>query len=158
MSSNKIAYGTSTAIAITAGSLGNATARQSASVDNSSNLYLDALVTITVGIGTVAAPKTVNVYVAGSEDGTAWPGEGSGSNDGVTGADAAITLEAPTNLRLLTSISTPTSTKTYIQVGSVAQAFGGVIPRKWSIIVDNESGAALTSCALQYSGVFSTSV
>ena len=157
---NKLSFGTSTAIGCTIDSLANLAARQSAAVDNSTNLYLDALVTLTVvqSGGTPGSDKAINVYAAGSEDGTKWPGEGSGNNDGVNGADGAITLESPTNLRLIGSISAPTASKTYTsQPLSVAQAFAGVLPRKWSIVVENRTGMAFsTGCGLQYSGVAST--
>lgn len=156
---NKIAYGGNTSITITLNSLANTSQRQSAAIDNSTNLYFDALVTITVVAGTVASSKVVNIYVAGSIDGTTWPGEGSGNNDGVTGLDAAITLESPTNLRLLGVLNTPTSSETYVSEPlSVASAFYGVLPTKWSIIIDNESGAAFNAsgCSAHYNGVYST--
>lgn len=157
---NKIAFGASTAITITPSTLGSTSAWQSASVDNSTNLYLDALVTLTATLsnGTPGSDKQINVYAAGSEDGTKWPGEGSGNNDGVTGADATITLESPTNLKLIGSISAPTANKTYTsQPLSVAAAFNGILPRKWSIVVENRTGMAFVAGAtLQYSGVSST--
>lgn len=159
MSANKIAFGGNTAITITLNSLASLSSRQSAAVDNTANLYLDALVNVILAAGVVASPTTTYVYVAGSIDGTTWPGEGSGNNDGVTGLDAAITLENPTNLRLLGVINMPTASKTYESSPmSVAQAFGGVMPLKWSIIVNNQSGAAYgaSGCSATYTGVYTT--
>jgi hypothetical protein len=166
MSSNiKTAYGTQgVAITITPGALGNGSARQSASVDNTTNLYLDALVTVTIKTPSsgIAAPKVVNVYVAGSIDGTTWPGGGSGNNDGVTGSDATITLESPTNLTLLGVVNVPTASQTVVsEPMSVSQALNGAplagLPPKWSIILDNESGAALvTGSTAAYTGVYAT--
>lgn len=160
-SNNKLAFAASAAITCTLTSLANGSARQSASVDNSSNLYLDYLITAICSIitGTIASDKAVNIYAAGSEDGMVWPGEGSGNNDGVTGSDAAITLESPTNLRLIGSISVPTSLKVYTsQPISVAAAFAGILPRKFSIIIENRTGLAFASSGngLQGSGVYST--
>jgi hypothetical protein len=161
MASNLTAYGASTAITITLDALANGSARQGLAVDNATNKFLDALVTVVVviGAGTIASDKAINIYVAGSEDGTRWPGEGSGNADGVTGADAAITLESPTNLRLLGSIAVPTASKTYTsQPMSVAAAFAGVVPRKWAIVVEDRTGLAFgTGCSATYSGVSSTS-
>lgn len=157
MSANKIAFGGNTAITITYTTLANLSSHQSAAVDNTANLYLDALVTVSFTTGAVASPTTVYVYVAGSIDGTTWPGEGSGHNDGVTGLDAAITLESPTNLRLLGVINTPTASMSYVSSPmSVAQAFGGVMPLKWSIIINNQSGAAFTAGTASYTGVYTT--
>lgn len=155
----KEAFGGNTAITVTLNSLANASARQAAAVDNSSNLYLDAQVTVTAAVGTVSAGGSISVYAAGSIDGTTWPGEGSANNDGVTGSDAAITLESPTNLTLIGVINTPTSSKTYVsQPISVAAAFNNVLPRNWTIIVLNNTGAAFSAsgCSAHYNGVFVT--
>lgn len=160
MAANNIAYGSKTSITITPGTLANGAARQSASVNNTSGLLLDALVTVTVkspssGIQTGAV---VNVYVAGSLDGTAWPGQGSGNADGVTGSDAAITMQNPTNLILLGSVNVQTNSSTIVSSPlSVAAAFGGTMPPYWSVVLDNQTGAALVSgTTVDYRGVTST--
>jgi hypothetical protein len=155
------ALATSTAITITLASLASsATAgRESASVDNSSNLYLDALVQVKAKLatGTPANDKAIYIYVAGSEDGTKWV-------DTVTGADAAITLRDPTNLTLLGVINTPDAgAVTYVSNPmAVAAAFGGTLPRKWSIIIRNYTGLAFDATAgnlaVTYSGVTATVV
>jgi hypothetical protein len=145
------AFGTSTSITITLNSLGSGSARESTAIDNTSNLYLDALVRVSVSVGTVANPKEVRVYVVGSEDGTVY-------EDPATGADAAITLEDPPVTKLARVIPTPTSSKVYEAIFSVAQCFGGSMPRKWSIIVENQTGAALagSSNSASYSGIYNT--
>ncbi len=151
MADVKQEFGTSTAITITANSLANGSARESTAIDNTTNKYLDALVRVSVSVGTVANPKEVRVYVAGSEDGTIW-------EDPVTGADAAITLEDPPVTRIGRIIPTPTSSKVYEAVFSVAQCFGGSMPRKWSIIIENQSGAALAGSnnSASYTGIYNT--
>ena len=153
MSDVKEAFGTSTSITITANSLGSGSARESTAVDNTTNLYLDAIVRVSVNVGTVAAPKEVRVYVVGSEDGTIY-------EDPATGSDAAITLEDPPVTKLARVIPVPTSSKTYEALFSVAQCFGGVMPRKWSIIIDNQTGAALAASgnSASYTGVYNTVV
>jgi hypothetical protein len=139
MSTVKTSYDTTTSITITLASLANTAARESTAVDNTTNLYLDVEVYLAIKVGTVSGTKAVNVYVAGSADGTNY-------TDNATGADAGITLSSPTNLRLIAVIATPTSSSTYKYViGSVAQAFGGLLPPKWSIVVENQTGAALDS-------------
>jgi len=137
MSTVKESFDTAANITITLASLGSGAARESAAVDNTSSLYLYAMVYLAIKVGTVSGTKAVNVYGAGSADGTNY-------TDNATGADAAITLSSPTNLKLIAVIATPTSSATYKYViGSVAQAFGGVLPAKFSIIVENQTGAAL---------------
>lgn len=136
-------FGTSTAITCTINSLANSATvgRQSTVIDNTSNLFDDALVTtIVTTAGSVAAPLSVFVYVSGSEDGTNFD-----QDDGVFGAsDAAYTINSFTNLKLGAVISTPTTAKVYNSTFSVARLFGGNMPRKWAIVVVNNSGATLS--------------
>ena len=151
MAEIKQAFGTSTAITITLNSLGIGAARESTAVDNSTTLYLDALVRVSISVGVVANPKEIRVYVYGSEDGTVY-------EDPATGTDAAITLEDPPVMRIALVIPVPTSSKVYEAVFSVAAAFGGVLPRKWGVVVDNQSGAALAASnnSASYTGVYQT--
>lgn len=156
MADIKTAFGTSTAITITLNSLAtSATAgRESTAIDNSTNKYLDALVSVILKIaaGTPANDKCAYVYAYASEDGTLY-------TDNATGTDAAITPESPTCLRLVHVIPMPTASKTYEAIFSIAQAFGGVLPRKWGIVVRNYCGINLDSSgnSASYSGVYATS-
>lgn len=142
MADLKQAFGASTAITITLASLASGSARQSAVVDNASNLFLDVMVNLSVKLasGSPGGERTVYVYVYGSEDGTNY-------TDNATGSDAAITMRSPTNLRPLGIINTPDSGALTYKSGpmSVAAAFGGVIPRKWGIVVVNNTGLALSA-------------
>ncbi len=153
MANIKQAFGTSTAITITLNSLADAAARESTAVDNGTDLFEDAIVRVSVSVGTVANEKEVRVFVYASEDGTVY-------EDPATGTDAALTLEDPPVARLARIIPTPTSTKVYEAVFMVAPLFGRTMPRKWGLIVENQSGAALAASAnsASYSGVFHTVV
>jgi hypothetical protein len=155
----KVAYGTSTAITCTLASLASsATAgRESTAVDNSSNLYVDAIVQVKVELqsGTIANDEAVYVYAYGSEDGTIY-------TDNATGSDAAITLRDPTAMRLIGVIPCPTQSVAYeSQPMSVAAGFGGHLPRKWGIVVRNYTGIALHATegnhSKKYTGVYYTS-
>ena len=138
MATTKLAYATSTSITITFNSLADGSARESTAVDNSSNLYLDALVRVSVAVGTVANEKRVLVYAYGSEDGSTYP-------DPLTGSDAAASLENPTVVTLACVIPTPSNSKTYeSDAFSIARLYGGIVPRKWGLVVVNRSGAALS--------------
>jgi len=156
MANIKEALGTSTAITITLNSLASsATAgREATAIDNSSNLFLDALVTaiLKIGAGTPANDKCAYVYAYGSEDGTNY-------TDNATGSDAAITLRDPTCLRLVAVVPMPSASVTYKAVFSIAQAFGGALPRKWGIVIRNYCGISLDSSgnSASYSGVYATS-
>jgi hypothetical protein len=151
MADVKQEFAASASITITLNSLGSGSARESTAIDNGTNKYLDALVRVSVSVGTVANPKEVRVYVYGSEDGTIY-------EDPATGTDAAITLEDPPVMKLARVIPVPTSSKVYEAIFSVAQCFGGAMPRKWGLVVDNQSGAALAASAnsASYSGIYNT--
>ena len=152
MATTKAAYASSVAMTITLNSLGNGSARESTAIDNGTNLYLDAHVRVTVNVGSVTGSPQVLVYAYGSEDGSTYP-------DTVTGTDAAVTLEAPTVLRLAAVIPTPTSSKAYeSDVISIARLYGGVLPRKWGIVVQNGTGASFagSGCSAAYTGLHLT--
>lgn len=146
-------YGSGTALTITLTSLGATSGRESTAVDNSTNLYEDALVFAQLKSSAVSANDTVAyVYVAGSiNDGSDnWP-------DAVTGADAAITVNSPTQLKLLGVVNfgaTGAAAGTF-KGGpwSVGALFGGTLPKKWSIVVVN-SNAALTATAADHKVIY----
>jgi hypothetical protein len=139
-------------ITCTITSLGSTAARQSTAVDNTTNLFLEALVFVTVKTSASALSTVpfVNVYAYGTCDG------GSNYTDGATGTDGAITLVNPPNLKLIGVISTPATSTTY-KAGpfSVAAAFGGVLPDHWGIVVENQTGQTLDASvgAAIYQGV-----
>ena len=142
---DKIAYATSTAITCTLASLASsATAgRSCAAVDNTSNLYDDALLYIAVKTSSsaLANDKACYVYLYGSEDATNF----NGSSAEAEGTDAAVTLDSPTNLIGPFVIACPAVSVTYKKVISVAAAFGGIMPRKWGFVLQNYTGQALDS-------------
>lgn len=140
---------------ITLASLANDAARQSTVIDNSTNLYLDALVMLKLksGASSVSSNGTVLCYAFGTVDGGTTYTETAGASD------AAITLVVPTALKFVGATPMVANATTYIAgPWSVAAAFGGVLPEKWGIVVLNLSGAALDSTegnhAKLYQGVY----
>lgn len=128
-------------ITITLASLANNGQRSSAAVDNSTNLDLDELVQVIIATGSsgFVAGGYVNIYAYASADGgTSYP-EGAGTDTGVT-------LTSPPNVKLIGRINTPANLTTYkSEPMSVAVAFGGTMPTKWGIIVENKGGGAFAS-------------
>jgi hypothetical protein len=149
----KPSYGTSTSITITLNSIATGSARESTAIDNTSNKYIDAHVTVKIAMaaGTPASDKMVNVYAYASEDGTNF-------GDNATGTDAGITIRSLNNLRLIGSIMTVDSgALTYwSHPMSVARAFGGILPRKWGIVVENRTNITFASSghAATYTGLY----
>lgn len=133
-------FGTSNqAITCTLTSLANAGGRGSAAIDNSTNLFMDALVQLKIktgASGTVAYGR-IEVYAYASADG------GTNYTDGVSGTDAAAGLTTPPNAILIGVINVAANAATYVGGPfSVAQAFGGQLPEKWGIVVLNFTGGS----------------
>lgn len=145
-------------ITITIASLANNAARASTAVDNGTNLFLDALVFLKIRSASASTSSTgsVVVYAYGTAD------AGTTYTESASGTDAAITLTSPTNARLIGVINVVANSTTYNSGPfSVAAAFGGTLPEKWGIIIQNLSGATLDSTgsnhAAFYQGVLAQS-
>ena len=79
----------------------------------------------------------------------------------MTGADAAITLNNPTQLKLLGAIySRPRQHAYKGGPWSLAALYGGRMPEKWGLVVVNDTGIALSSTpadhVFEYQGVYAT--
>lgn len=151
------------AITIDVDSLADGGYRCSAVVDNSANLYLDAQINLSIQVGAVAADGTISIFAYGGADGTTI------YDGGLNGADETITwgttpstssVEGFNQLKLLGVISVDTTDDNNdieAMIGSVAAAFGGVLPARWGIVVLNETGVALhatgTNNAFDYVGI-----
>ena len=148
MTTSTISYGTSTALTMTPASLASDTnliaGRQSTVIDNTSDLAIDALVggKVTTGTGPTTA-KQIEVWAFGSYDGTTY-----GAGAGATDANFSPTGEK-TLMSLLTIIPTDATSDHTYEWGpfSVAQAFGGVMPKKWGIFIVHNTGVALNATA-----------
>lgn len=155
MSDIKTKYGTGNqTITVTLASLTNNSQRESTAIDNTTNLFLDALVggKVKSPASATSATGSINVYAYGTDDG------GTTYSDGATGSDAGITLTAPPNVRLIGVINVVANAVTY-KFGpfSVAAAFGGILPASWGLIFENKTGGTLDSTggnhAIHYQGV-----
>ena len=148
-------YGTATAITCTLASLAasSTVGRSTLAIDNTTNKYLDAIVRaeFTTGASALGGNKGVYIYVYGSEDGTNFEQEESLQ----PGTDASYTINNPTVFRRAAIIPVATSSKLYGKVFSVAKFFGGVLPRKWGLIICNDTGTAFAASGntLEYTGV-----
>jgi hypothetical protein len=156
VSTVKSSYGTSNQpITCTITSLANAAQQGSTAVDNTSNLFLDALVQLTVKSASsgVSATGAVNIYAYGTANG------GTSYSDGVSGTNGSVTLTSPPNVRLIGSINVVSTSTTYVSSPfSVAAAFGGILPDHWGIVVENKTGATLdaTVGSAWYQGILQT--
>jgi len=147
-------YSAAQTVTITTAGLASGSWRQSSAVDNTTNKFVDALLGGSIQTGTSPTTgTTIVVYVYGTWDGTNYTA-------GCSGSDAAYTADGEEDeLRFLTSITVDaTSDQDYVWGPvSVAQAFGGVLPSKWGVVVTHSSVAALnatgTNNACKFIGV-----
>lgn len=147
-----VSYGASTAMTVTNlhSLASSATAGWgSAEVDNTSDLYFDAHVTVVLDPAntTPANSKAFFVYAYGGVDtGMGTTGATSG---GSAGSEGALTFPdittGPNNLRLIGTIHYVVADVAQEKTFSVAKAFGGVLPAYWGVALVNHSGAALAA-------------
>lgn len=161
MADVKTAYGTAgQTITCTLTSLADSSTagRESTAVDNASDKFLDVLILgkiKTANSGSILAPSTVFVWCYATVDG------GSNYPDAVTGTDAAITMNNPNQLKMLGSIYVAAINTAY-KGGpwSLAALYGGKMPSKWGIVVQNDCGTAFTATAgdhqFYYQGIYAT--
>jgi len=132
-------------------------------VDNTSNLYVDALVGgVVEGIsttGTIAAGETFDIYIIGTYSNTATDLTGAIDALLAAGEEGEDVSFVKANLNLFKSIQVEATTPDVDQgyhfgpIG-VAQFFGGIMPKKWALILHNNTGATLdTGSNANYVGI-----
>lgn len=143
-------------ITITLNGLVDDAYRASVAVDNTTDLFLDALVQLKIDTADVGAPAgdmNALVYAYGTaDDGTTYSG-------GASGLDAAyggVAGQLITNCKLLGIVSVDAQNEVFeSDLMSIASAFGGIVPAKWGIIVMNQVGQALgANSAAFYQGIY----
>ena len=146
MAVQNVAYSAATTITITTDSLASSTTagRESTLVDNTTTLYLDALVTFKIVYPNLAPANHRGVYVfAYAYDGTDYTYPCAGTGDaGVTLDDITTTAYQLPQIGFIPCVQNKTLKS---RPFSVASAFGGVLPSKWGIAVLNYSGQTLST-------------
>lgn len=135
----------------------------SAAVDNSANLYLDALVAVHIAAVNTApgSDKAIYVFAYGSTDGAIWTG--TGTSGGTVGTEGALTFPSistlPVVMPLIGVLPYPVQNKA-LDGGpfSVAKAFGGTLPTSWGVAILNFSGFtfAASGNTVKYRGTYNT--
>ena len=141
MANLTLTYGAATTVTVTSiTTLANSGAGTSGTVDNTTDLFLDALVEfICTPAAAPSATGYVEIYVKGSIDNT--------------------DFDDDSNHKWVASLAMgSTATTARKRVFSVASAFGGAMPPFWQVYVRNSSGAAFTSASLSYRGMKAQSV
>lgn len=127
---------------------------QSDVVDNSTDLYVDAIVQVIVDMANTAPANDKALYVY------AYGGLETTYTNPASGTQGCITIVNPSVLKLIGVIPYGTADEVIeSQPMSVAAAFGGVMPQKWGIMIINYTGAAIASSgnSVKWTGVTYTS-
>lgn len=130
--------------------------------DNSTNLYLDALIHVRLAAVNTAPGSSKQIflyaYALDDDSGTNYTSTGDGTIDGTEGT---VTFPDVSTLAvvlpLLGTIPYPVQNKA-INAGpfSVAKCFGGILPPKWGIAMVNHSGMTLNVTAIEFREVYNT--
>lgn len=149
MADVKAKYATAVDATITLASLASDTnllaGQESTAIDNSTNLYLDYLVSgkITTGTSPTTA-KSIQVWAVGSWDGTTYP-------DVFDGTDSAETITSANHknsiCRFVAEMATDATSDRAYHFGpvSIASVFGGVVPPKFVLFVTHNTAVALNA-------------
>ena len=121
--------------------------RESSEVANTSNLYLDYLISGKITTGTTpTVSRVIEVWAVGSWDGTNWPDvfDGTDSAETITSADIKNSV-----CRLVAQMSVSATSNVTYPFGpvSLASLFGGVVPPKFVFFVTHSTVAALNATA-----------
>jgi hypothetical protein len=154
MATTTVNYSSNTSITMDLANLASSSTflagRESSQIDNTSNKFMDCLVSGFVSVGTTPTANTsIFVYVWGAETSLATT-----ALDVLDGTDSAETLTNSgilTALRLGGSIVVPANTSDvqyFVLPFSVASLFGGVMPKFWGLFVSHNTGVNLRNNAV----------
>lgn len=141
MANQTINYGTTAAVGVgtALNSLANGSAAQTDAVLNGTTKAVDYEVEVVTN-ALAGNTGAIDVWVAASLD------AGTSYADGATGTAGAFTAANRKNARWLGSVNLNGATAVRATLAqSVAQAFGGVVPERFALILTNNSGAALAA-------------
>lgn len=154
MATSTINYSANTTITMDLANVGTSSTfvlgRESSQIDNTSNKFVDALVSGTVSVGTTPTANTViGIYVYGAETSLA-----SVNLDVLDGTDSTVTLNNVgilAALKIGATVTVPVNTSDFKYIVlpfSVAALFGGVMPKFWGLFVSHNTAAPLRNNAV----------
>ena len=132
---------------------------QSAVVDNTTDLYEDALLQVVIdGANTAPANSKAAYIFAYAGLNTTYTNPASGSQGAITLLDVTANPQAMPLIGVLPYTTTDEVAES--RVMSVAAGFGGVLPPKWGVVIINHSGAATAASgnSVTWRGVYRTVV
>lgn len=157
----KPSYGAATTITFTVSGLASdatnlVAGRQSAVINNTTDLAVDALVGGSILTGTNTANTIIEVWVGGSWDnGTTYLAGGGGGDAALSPANVGV--KRAMKLGIVIDVI-ETTARTYTFMFSVAQCFGGTMPDHWHLYVVHNTGANLSTTTVKYTPIQYTNV
>jgi hypothetical protein len=151
MATATINYASPATITISPASLASSSdftaGRESDAVDNTTNKYIDALVSGKVTVGTTPTVNTtINVYVYAQHDDTPTYQDVFDGTDSAETVTSSGVLSGVVRLLGALNVSATTSDRTYyLAPTSVAQLFGGILPKRWGLFVAHNTGVNLNA-------------
>lgn len=134
---------------------------ESALVDNTTNLYLDYLLSAKITVGNAATAGQIRMYVVGMLDDSTWPDVLDGTESTETITDTEI-RDGFAKLAAVVEVDADGGTDDVYYLGpvSVAALFGGFCPAKFVIFITHNTGVNLAASGNQVTtkGVYATSV
>lgn len=132
---------------------------ESAEVDNSSNKYLDFLISGKLALGNSATAGEIRVYVVAKIDDSEWPDVIDGTESTETWTTTTIRDASAVLGFVAATRADPGTDDVYpIRPFSVAALFGGVCPEKFVLFITHSTGVNLASSGseVHVKGVFQT--
>lgn len=153
----KIAFGASSNLTVTnlasiATSADWTAGWTSATVDNSSNLYSDYLLTVKITAGTTLTAGQIQVRIYAELDDTNYPDIFSAGTEGTEGTATIHDTATRDNSLVLAKVLTTDTTNSQVYCAgpiSVASLFGGVCPRKFCVFISHSTAANLAASGHQ---------
>lgn len=144
----KIAYAASSALTQTnldglASSATHVAGWESGAIDNSTNLYTDYIINAKIQVeSTGLSAGEIRMYLVAELEDSTWPDVFDGTESAETVTDTEI-RDAICQLAAVTATDTTASRTYYLNCPSVAQVFGGTVPRKFVVFITQSSGNTL---------------
>jgi hypothetical protein len=154
MATSTVNYSSNTAITIDLANLASQATfldgRESNQIDNTTNKYIDCLVSGFVSVGTTpTANKTIAIYVWGAD--TSLATTPIDTLDGTDSTESLANAGILGALRLGAAISVPAATSNVaypVLPFSVAARFGGIMPKFWGLFVAHDTAVNLRNTSV----------
>lgn len=125
-------------------------------IDNTSNLFVDFRITAKITVGNAPTAGEIRLYLIGMLDDSTWPGAAAGTIGTVgavtPGANASV-RDAICRLGAATTTLATASVAYYLDCPSVAQVFGGNLPKKFVVFITHNTVQALAAAGQQVTSV-----